>query len=71
MKNEKIDARYIAAARKLLPEPRPEAGPQAVEVDAWPQRGRYRITFVILRDPAPHTHTWSWSFESAELIEAY
>jgi len=60
----------VLAAINNLPRPLPGLAPEVIDIPNWPLSGRYRVTFVVRRDSRPHTHTWSWSIEHAERIDA-
>lgn len=69
-----LPTQYVAAAIRRLPEPRPDASPQTVEIEpgptaAWPHQRRYRLTFVVNRSAFTGTPTWYWVMESSERLD--
>jgi hypothetical protein len=56
----------VAAAIARLPAPHPDLPPQVVEVTAWPDTRRFRITFVVRRYPIAGSRTWFWGIEKLE-----
>lgn len=60
---------YIGAAMNKLPAARPDLAPQTVEIDAGPLWGRYRVTFVVKRNPRQGMRSWYWTMETGERLE--
>jgi hypothetical protein len=67
--NEYPPGSYIADAMSRLPAPGPDAPPQTVEIDARPNWGRYRVTFVARRNPQEELpHYWFWAMQSGKRL---
>jgi hypothetical protein len=59
---------YIAAAIRNLPRAGPDVGPQIVEINAGPTGGRFRVEFVVRRNPDRQVPAWFWGVESSERL---
>lgn len=62
--NEFPPGYFIAMAMNKLPAASPEMPAQTVEIDAGPMLGRYRVTFVVQRNPRPGMRSWFWVMET-------
>ena len=59
----------LAAAIKRLPRPGAYIPPQVADVYAFPFVARYRVTFVVRRNPRPGVEGWFWGIGHAEQVE--
>jgi hypothetical protein len=59
----------LAAAIKRLPRPNAYIPAQVADVYAFPFVARYRVTFVVRRNPGPGTEGWFWGIAHAEQVE--
>ena len=57
---------FISHALDHLPAPGPGAPPQTVDIDGGHLWGRFRVTFVVRRNPRAGIASWYWAMERGE-----